>query len=85
MEVKVNIKCTTSLNRTILECKYVQVLPHVHSQASLNRTILECKFGTALSGGTNGTGLNRTILECKFQSITASIQVIEFKSNHIGM
>ena len=57
-----------TLNRTILELKWIWIGKSLKSKDTLNRTILELKFGWACLTIQRNCSLNRTILELKCDS-----------------
>ena len=59
------IQILNTLNRTILELKYVYAKSYIQVQNPLNRTILELKYYILESIGFHLETLNRTILELK--------------------
>ena len=54
-----------SLNRNILECKFILVCKFPGLILCLNRNILECKLNRGDYVIGQDGGLNRNILECK--------------------
>ena len=61
-----------SLNRTILELKYITNIIIINHTTSLNRTILELKYSLGGYDTLWMRALNRTILELKSLRITAN-------------
>ena len=59
------MRVAESLNRNILECKFVVCVDVINYVSCLNRNILECKCEGQIQNYRVCKGLNRNILECK--------------------